>query len=68
MNLYAIVKIPNFKMGIMQIPITIMIPIIPTAFFKIIPHPKTVSTASPKIFPTTGIAELTTAFVVFEYA
>ena len=48
----------------MQIPITIMIPITPTAFFKIIPHPKTVSTASPRIFPTTGIAELTTAFVV----
>ena len=47
-----------------QIPMAIMIPITPTAFFKIIPQPKTVSTASPRIFPTTGIAELTTAFVV----
>lgn len=49
----------------MQIPNIIKTPTIPTAFFKIIPHPKTESTASPKIFPTIGIAELTTAFVVF---
>lgn len=39
-------------------------PTSPTAFFKMIPQPRTVSTASPNIFPTTGIAELTTAFVV----
>lgn len=50
--------------GTMQIPKIIITPTNPTAFFKITPHPKTVSTASPKIFPTTGIAELTTAFVV----
>ena len=42
----------------------IITPTIPTAFFNIIPHPKTESTASPNIFPTIGIAELTTAFVV----
>ena len=39
-------------------------PTIPTAFFNIIPHPNTESTASPNIFPTIGIAELTTALVV----
>ena len=48
----------------MQIPKTIITPTTPTAFLRIIPHPSTVSTASPNIFPTTGIAELTTAFVV----
>ena len=48
----------------MQIPTIINTPTKPTAFFKTIPRPHTVSTASPKIFPTTGIAELTTAFVV----
>ena len=63
-TLYAIVNIPNFNIGIIQIPTTIITPIKPTAFFSIIPQPKTVSTASPKIFPTTGTAELTTAFVV----
>ncbi len=49
----------------MHIPIIITTPIIPTAFFNINPQPKTVSTASPNIFPTTGIAELTTALPVF---
>ena len=49
----------------MHIPIITIIPTSPTAFFNTIPHPKTVSTASPNIFPTTGIAELTIAFVVF---
>lgn len=63
-NLYANDKIANFIIGIIQIPITIITPTIPTAFFKTIPHPKTVSTASPKILPTTGIAELTTVFAV----
>ena len=37
----------------------------PTAFFKILLHPITVSTASPSIFPTTGIKLETAAFVVF---
>ena len=37
----------------------------PTAFFKIKPHPSTLSTTSPNIFPTTGTAELTIAFAVF---
>ena len=46
----------------MHIPIIITTPIIPTAFFSINPQPKTVSTASPNIFPTTGIAELTITF------
>ena len=39
-------------------------PTIPTAFFKTIPHPRTVSTASPRILPTTGTAELTIVFAV----
>lgn len=51
-------------MGTMQIPKIIITPTSPTAFFKTIPQPRTVSTASPNIFPTTGIAELTTALVV----
>lgn len=63
-NLYDKNKIDNFIIGITQIPITIITPTIPTAFFKTIPHPKTVSTASPRILPTTGIAELTTVFAV----
>ena len=42
----------------------IITPITPIAFFSIIPHPKTVSTASPKIFPTIGILLLTIAFAV----
>lgn len=50
--------------GTMQIPKMIITPTKPTAFFKITPHPRIVSTASPNIFPTTGIAELTTALVV----
>ena len=50
--------------GKMQIPTTTITPINPIAFFRIIPHPSTVSTASPKIFPTTGTALLTMAFVV----
>ena len=48
----------------MHIPKITTTPTIPTAFFRIIPQPKTESTASPKIFPTIGIAELTTALVV----
>ena len=64
-NLYDTDKTKSFKIGIIQIPITITTPTSPTAFFSTIPQPKTVSTASPNIFPTTGIAELTTAFVVF---
>lgn len=64
-NLYDIVNIASFIIGAIHIPITTIIPTIPTAFFNIIPHPNTVSTASPNILPTTGIAELTIAFVVF---
>ena len=44
--------------------ITTITPTIPTAFFKIATQPITVSTASPKIFPTTGIKFDTAAFVV----
>lgn len=50
-NLYIIVNIPSFIIGIMHIPIIIITPTIPTAFFNIIPEPNTVSTASPNIFP-----------------
>ena len=43
----------------------IITPITPIAFFNIIPHPSTLSTASPNILPTIGILLLTIAFVVF---
>lgn len=45
-------------------PIKIIIPTIPVAFFKIELHPITVSTASPNIFPTTGIKLETAALAV----
>ena len=48
----------------MHIPIITIIPTTPNAFFKITPHPKTESTASPNIFPTTGIKLDTAAFAV----
>ena len=64
-SLYAIVIVANFIIGTIHIPITIITPTRPTAFFKTMPQPNTVSTLSDKIFPTTGIAELTIAFVVF---
>ena len=63
-NLYVIQSIANLKIGAIHIPITIITPTKPIAFLRIIPPPKTVSTASPNIFPTTGTAELTIAFVV----
>lgn len=40
-------------------------PTIPTALFNILAHPITESTASPNIFPTTGIRLDTAAFAVF---
>ena len=49
----------------MHIPIIITTPMTPIAFFNIIPQPKTVSTASPNIFPTIGMLLLTIAFAVF---
>lgn len=52
-------------MGIIQIPITTITPTIPTAFFKMLLQPITVSTASPRIFPTTGIKFDTAALAVF---
>ena len=64
-SLYENVKTVNFKIGKMHMPIIIITPTKPTAFFKITPHPNTLSTTSPKIFPTTGTAELTIAFAVF---
>ena len=50
-NLYIIVNIPSFIIGTIHIPIIIITPTIPTAFFSTIPEPNTVSTASPNIFP-----------------
>ena len=64
-KLYTIVNTPNFITGTIHIPIIIIIPTIPTAFFKITPHPRTESTASPNILPTTGIMFDTAAFAVF---
>ena len=63
-NLYVTVSTVSFNIGIMHIPNITITPTKPTAFFNIIPEPKTVSTASPKIFPTTGTAELTIVFAV----
>ena len=63
-NLYAKVSTPNLIIGTRQIPKIMITPTNPTAFFKTTPQPRTVSTASPNILPTTGMAELTTAFVV----
>ena len=45
--------------------ITIITPTVPTAFLSITPHPKTESTASPRILPTTGITVETAALAVF---
>ena len=50
----------------MQIPIITITPTTPTAFFKIDVQPITVSTASPKILPTTGIKFDTAAFAVLQ--
>lgn len=52
-------------MGTIQIPITTITPTIPIAFFRMLLHPITVSTASPSIFPTTGIKFDTAALAVF---
>ncbi len=57
--------IASFIIGIKHIESTTKIPTKPTAFFKILLQAKTASTVSPKSFPTTGIALVTTAFVVF---
>lgn len=48
---YIILNVASFIMGIKQIPIIIITPTMPTAFFKIIPHPSTASTLSPSTFP-----------------
>ena len=64
-NLYDMVNTESLIIGIIQIPIIIITPTSPTAFFRTTPHPRTVSTTSPKIFPTTGIAELTITFPCF---
>ena len=48
---YIILNVASFIIGIIHIPINIITPTIPTAFFKIIPHPNTASTLSPNIFP-----------------
>lgn len=56
--------IASFIIGIIHIASTTNIPTKPSAFFNILLHPSTASTVSPKILPTTGIALVTTAFVV----
>lgn len=49
--LYIIVNIASFIIGAMHIPIIIITPTTPRAFFNTSPHPKTLSTESPNIFP-----------------
>lgn len=56
---------PSFIIGIIHIEATTNIPTKPTAFLSILLQPKTASTVSPNILPTTGIVVVTTAFVVF---
>jgi len=65
-NENTIVSIDSFIIGTAQIPIIANTPTTPTAFFKILLAPKTVSTASPKILPTTGTKVDTAVFVTFE--
>ncbi len=48
---YITLNVPSFIIGSKHIPIIIITPTIPTAFFKIMPQPKTASTPSPKILP-----------------
>lgn len=56
--------IASFIIGIKHIESTTNIPTNPIAFFKILLHPSTASTVSPNTLPTTGMALVTTAFVV----
>ena len=48
---YIMLNVASFIIGIIHIPIIIITPTIPTAFFNIIPHPSTTSTPSPNILP-----------------
>ena len=48
---YIMLNIESLIIGKIHIPIIIITPTIPTAFFRITPHPKIASTPSPKIFP-----------------
>ena len=57
-------SVPIFIIGIMQILKITITPTKPTAFFKTTPHPSTLSTTSPRTFPTTGITVETAAFAV----
>lgn len=50
-RLKAIESIVSFIIGIIHIASTTIIPINPTAFFSIFPHPSTASTVSPRSFP-----------------
>lgn len=65
-NLKHIVKTTNFIIGIATIPIIIITPIKPTVFLSIFEQPITVSTVSPKTFPTTGIKFATATLAVFD--
>lgn len=48
---YIMLKVPSFIIGNKQIPIMIITPTTPTAFFKTTPHPNIASTLSPSILP-----------------
>lgn len=62
---YIIVRIASFIIGVIQIPIITTIPTIPIEFFSNEVDPSTMSTESPKAFPTTGIKEDAAAFIPF---
>lgn len=64
-KLYVIVRIASLIIGIAHIPITTIIPTIPNEFFNKVVAPITMSTESPKAFPTTGISVELAAFNPF---
>ena len=48
---YIMQNVESLIIGIIHIPIITIVPTIPTAFFKISPHPNMLSTPSPITFP-----------------
>lgn len=64
-KLYKILNVVNLIIGVAQIPIIIITPTIPTAFFINEVAPKTVSTESPKALPTTGTNVDVAVFIPF---
>lgn len=64
-KLYSKLVIVNLIIGKAHIPMTIIIPTKPIAFFMSVVAPRTVSTESPNALPTTGIKVEATDFIPF---